>query len=255
MFLNDDWKVTRKLTLNLGLRYDIQTAPTDRFNRLSYFTFAPNPISSHVPGLNLPGYLQYVNSKQRGVYNTNYTNFAPRVGLAYTPYSQFVFRAGYGIFYTPAMEFGDYQGLSLNGFSQTTPYVGTLNGVTPQNLLSNPFPTGLLAPVGEAQDGATNVGQTINAVLRNRASPYVQQWTANMQYQLGNTVLSAAYVGNHGVKLLFGTTYELNQLPTAISRTWKPVIAAGGESVLWHYHEWLSFGTNDSLRPALETLP
>ncbi len=62
----------------------------------------------------------------------------------------------------------------------------------------------MLAPVGEANGGATNVGQNINAVLRNRASPYVQQWTANIQYQIGNTVLQAAYIGNHGVKLLFG---------------------------------------------------
>jgi hypothetical protein len=214
-YFNDDWKMLKNLTLNLGVRYDIQTPPTDRFNRLSYFTFAPNPISSQVPGLNLPGNLQYVNSGTRGVYDTNYKNFAPRVGLAYTPIQKLVVRAGYGIFYTPAMEFGDYQGLSLNGFSQTTPYVGTLNGVTPQNLLSNPFPTGLLAPIGEANDGATNVGQTIDAVLRNRASPYVQQWTSNIQYQLGNTVLQAAYIGNHGLKLLFGTTYELNALPPA----------------------------------------
>ena len=214
-YFNDDWKVNRSLTLNLGIRYDIQTAPTDRFNRLSYFNFAPNPISSQVPGLNLPGNLAYTNGSQRGVYNTNYKNFAPRVGLAYSPISHFVFRAGYGIFYTPAMEFGDYQGLSLNGYSQTTPYVGTLDGVTPQNLLSNPFPSGLLAPVGQANDGATNVGQSINAVLRNRASPYVQQWTSNVQYQLGNTVLQAAYIGNHGTKLLFGSTFELNQLPTA----------------------------------------
>jgi hypothetical protein len=214
-YFNDNWKFSKNLTLNLGVRYDIQTAPTDRFNRLSYFTFAPNPISSQVPGLNLPGDLQYVNGSQRGVYNTNYNDIAPRVGLAYSAFSHLVFRAGYGIFYTPAMEFGDYQGLTLNGFSQTTPYVGTLNGVTPQNLLSNPFPTGLLAPVGEANGGATNVGQTIDAVLRNRANPYVQQWTANVQYQIGNTVLQTAYIGNHGVKLLFGTTYELNQLPTA----------------------------------------
>ncbi len=215
LYLNDDWKATKKLTLNLGIRYDIQTPPVDRFNRLSYFTFAQNPISSQTPGLNLPGSLQYVNGNQRGVYNTNCKNFAPRVGLAYSPSSRFVFRAGYGIFYTPAMEFGDYQGLALNGYSQTTPFVGTLDGVTPQNLLSNPFPTGLLAPVGQANGGATNVGRNIDAVLRNRASPYVQQWTGNVQYQLGNTVLQAAYIGNHGTKLLFGTTFELNQLPTA----------------------------------------
>ncbi len=214
-YFNDDWKVSKALTLNLGVRYDIQTSPTDRFNRLSYFTFAPNPISSQVPGLNLPGDLQYVNSSNPGVYNTSYTNFAPRVGLAYSSGKNLVFRAGYGMFYTPAMEFGDYQGLSLNGYSQTTPYVGTLNGVTPQNLLSNPFPTGLLAPVGQANGGATNVGQNINAVLRNRPTPYVQQWTANVQYQLGGTVLQAAYVGNHGTKLLFGSSMELNQLPTA----------------------------------------
>ncbi len=214
-YVNDDWKATKKLTLNLGVRYDIQTAPKDRFNRLSYFTFAPNPISSQVPGLNLPGNLQYVNGNNPGVYNTNYNNFAPRIGLAYSAAKNFVFRAGYGLFYTPAMEFGDYQGLSLNGYSQSTPYVGTLDGVTPQNLLSNPFPTGLLAPVGQANGGATNVGQNINAVLRNRPTPYVQQWTANFQYQLGGTVLQAAYIGNHGVKLLYGSSFELNQLPPA----------------------------------------
>jgi hypothetical protein len=214
-YFNDDWKVSKALTVNIGGRYDIQTAPKDRFNRLSYFTFAPNPISSEVPGLSLPGDLQYVTSGNRGVYNSSYTNIAPRVGLAYSPIGNFVFRAGYGIFYTPAMEFGDYQGLSLNGYSQTTPYVGTLNGVTPQNLLSDPFPTGLLAPVGQANDGATNVGQSINAVLRNRPTPYIQQWTANVQYQLGGTVLQAAYVGNHGTKLLFGSSMQLNQLPTA----------------------------------------
>ena len=156
---------------------------------------------------------------QRGVYNTNYTNFAPRVGLAYSPIKKLVVRAGYGIFYTPAMEFGDYQGLSLNGFSQTTPYVGTLDGVTPQNLLSNPFPTGLLAPVGQANGGATNVGQNINAVLRNRPSS-----------------LRAAVDGKHAVSsrrtlccrrptsaitarsCCLVQTFELNQLPTPIWR-------------------------------------
>ncbi len=236
-YFNDDWKVTRSLTLNLGARYDIQTAPTDRFNRLSYFTFAANPISNQLPGLDLPGNLNYVNSGNRGVYDTDHKNFAPRVGLAYTPIPHLVFRAGYGIFYTPAMEFGDYQGLSLNGYSQTTPYVGTIDGITPQNLLSNPFPTGLLAPVGQADGGATNVGQNINAVLRNRTTPYVQQWTGNLQYQLGNTVLQAAYIGNHGVKLLYGSsTFELNQLDPKISLVRQSTPAAGRKSFRRNHH-------------------
>ena len=215
-YFNDDWKLTRHLTLNLGIRYDFQTAPTDRFDRLSYFNFAPNPISNQVPGLNLPGNLVYTGGgNPRGVYDPQYTNFAPRVGITYAPVDKLVFRGGFGMFYTPAIEFGDYQGLSLNGFTQTTPYVGSVDGITPQNLLSNPFPTGLLQPPGKAAGGATNVGQQINAVLRNRPTPYVEQWMAGIQYEVArNTVVQANYVGNHGVKLLFGPAYELNQLPT-----------------------------------------
>jgi hypothetical protein len=215
-YFNDDWKFTRRLTLNFGIRYDFQTAPTDRFDRLSYFNFAPNPINKQVPGLNLPGNLVYTGGgNPRGVYDPQYTNFAPRVGITYAPVDKLVFRGGFGMFYTPAIEFGDYQGLSLNGFTQTTPYVGSVDGITPQNLLSNPFPTGLLQPPGKAAGGATNVGQQINAVLRNRPTPYVEQWMAGIQYEVApNTVLQANYVGNHGVKLLFGPAYELNQLPT-----------------------------------------
>lgn len=214
-YVNDDWKVTHNLTLNLGLRYDFQTAPTDRFNRLSYFNpQATNPISSQV-GMTLPGALVYTgDGNPTGVYNPQYTNFAPRIGISYSPTRKLVSRAGFGLFYTPAMEFGDYQGLTLNGFSQTTPYVGTLDGVTPANLLSNPFPTGLLQPPGKADGGATNVGQTVDAVLRNRPTPYVEMWSANLQYEIApNTILQAGYAGNHGLKLLFGTTYELNALP------------------------------------------
>ena len=216
-YVNDQWKVTRRLTLNLGLRWDIQTAPTDRFNRLSYFTLAQNPISSQV-GLNLPGSLQYTGGgNPRGVYSPQTANFAPRIGLSYSPIDKLVFRSGYGIFYTPAMEFGDYQGLSLNGFTETTPYIGSVNGVTPQNLLSNPFPNGLLSPPGKSAGAATNVGQSINAVFRGRPTPYVEQWAGGFQYEvMPDTILQANYVGSHGLKLLFGNGgTQLNALPTA----------------------------------------
>ncbi len=212
-YFNDEWKVTRRLTLNLGFRYDFQTAPTDRFDRLSYFTYDPNPIGKLV-GLDLKGGIKYTgNGNPRQVYDPQYTNIAPRIGITYSPVSKLVMRAGFGLFYTPAIEFGDYEGLSLNGFSQTTPYVGSLDGLTPKDLLGNPFPNGLLLPPGKSAGATTNVGQDVSAVIRGRPTPYVEQWTFGLQYEvMPNTVLEAAYVGNHGLKLPFFANYELNQL-------------------------------------------
>jgi hypothetical protein len=125
-------------------------------------------------------------------------------------------RAGFGIFYIPAMEFGigGNWGLALDGFSQTTPYVGSLdNNVTPHDLLRNPFPNGLLLPPGRALGDRTDLGLSVNEVERGHPTPYVEQWTYSLQYQLGsNTMLEATYVGNHGVKLPFGASFQRNQL-------------------------------------------
>lgn len=215
-YFQDDWKATRKLTLNLGVRYDFQTAPTDRFNRLSWFDYgATNPISSQV-GMNVPGHLVYTTPANRGVYNPQYTNVAPRVGFAYSPVSKLVMRGGFGMFYIPAMEFGDYQGLTLNGFSQTTPYVGTVNGITPVNLLSNPFPSGLLLPPGNSQGALTNVGFSTPGIERYRPTPYVEQWMYGIQYEVSpNNMLDVTYAGNHGVKLPLTETVPFSMLPTA----------------------------------------
>jgi hypothetical protein len=201
-YFQDAWRMTPKLTVNLGLRYDFQTAPTDRFNRLSYFDFnTPNPISA-AAGFSVPGQLQYVgNGLSRGVYRPQMNNFAPRVSLAYEVSNKLVARAGFGLFFTPAIEEGDYEGLTLNGFTQTTPYVGSVDGITPTNLLSNPFPSGLVAPTGRSQGGLTDVGLSPNAVAPFRPTPYVVQWTVGLQYEVTpNDRISASYLGNHGVK-------------------------------------------------------
>ena len=211
-YVSDEWKLKRNLTLNLGIRWDEQTAPTDRFNRLSYWTLDKNPISDQV-GMNLKGALQYVGGgNPRSAYDAQKNNFAPRVSASYSPTSKMVMRAGFGLFYTPAIEFGDYEGLSLNGFTQTTPYIGSVDGVTPTNLLRNPFPTGLLLPPGNSAGGLTNIGLDTNAMERGRPTPYVEQWTFSTQYELPyNSLIEAAYVGNHGVKLPYASS-QLNQL-------------------------------------------
>jgi Carboxypeptidase regulatory-like domain len=217
-YFQDDWKATRKLTLNLGLRYEIQTAPTDRYDRLSSFDpNAANPLSQAV-GFTVPGQLDYVGGhSSRGVYNTPYNNIAPRIGAAYQILDKLVFRGGFGIYFVPAIEQGDYQGLDLYGFSQATGWVATLDGITPNNLSSNPYPNGLIAPVGKANGALTNVGQSIEGVFRNHPTPYVEQWTAGFQYApTNNDNIDITYIGNHGVKLIYGNSagaVQADQLP------------------------------------------
>jgi hypothetical protein len=212
-YLQDNFRASQKLTLNLGLRYEIQTAPTERYNKQQYFDFtATNPISSDV-GFNVPGELVFSSDKNRGLYNTSYTNFAPRVGLSYQIRPDLVFRAGYGIFFTP-----NYYGNGPStGYSQSTPWVGSIdNGLTPYLTVSNAFPNGEVVPQGSAQGGLTDVGFGLNPVVNPvRHSPYVQQWMAGFQYSLGNNdLIDLTYVGNHGVHVL-AQYLEWNQIPAS----------------------------------------
>lgn len=203
-YLQDDWKVSRKLTLNLGIRYDYQAAPTDRFNRYSWFDFTdPNPISTAV-GFNVPGHLIYEgggNGNRRGVWIPQSTNFAPRLGMAYKLTDKLVWRAGFGLFYTRAAQINK---LDMYGYSAFTPWVSSVDGITPLNSLSDPFPNGLTPQTGRSQGALTQVGQSVDAWEGYRPTPYVEQWTAGLQYQIApNTLIEATYLGNRGVKMIF----------------------------------------------------
>jgi Carboxypeptidase regulatory-like domain len=209
MYLQDDWKATRKLTVNLGLRYEIQRPVTDRYNRQAWFDYkAVNPISSSV-GQNYLGELQFANSGQRGLFNTNYKTFAPRLGFAYQVTPKLVMRGGFGIFYPPT-----FRGTGpAPGFSSDTPYVSSNNGgLTPAGTLSTGFSGGLVPVVGSSQDGLTNVGFSVNAVNRDRKTYYTEQWMYGFQFApTANDVLELAYVGNHGVHVQ-ASGLNLNQL-------------------------------------------
>ena len=210
-YLNDEWKPTRRLTVNLGLRYEIQTAPTDRFNRItSWSPNAVNPISSQV-GSTLLGAIEYAgtNGVPRSAYDTNHLNVAPRVSISYSPTNKFVFRGGVGIFYIPAIQLAAPLG---SGYSPSTPYVASLDGYTPLSTLSNPFPNGYISSGGTTAGGLTDVGQGTTTTDRYRPTPYLSQWSAGIQYQLTtSTIVQADYIGNHGVKLT-GGNFQINQL-------------------------------------------
>jgi hypothetical protein len=216
-YIQDEWKVLPKLTLTIGLRYDVQSAPTERYNRLSNFEFTgTNPIAPALAAANggvapvaTPGYLSYLNSSNRSLYDPSYLNFAPRISVAYSPTNKLVVRSGFGTFYVSNYPLWS---LPTQGFSQSTPYVGTVNGVVPVNTLSNPFPTGLILPAGSSGGGLTNVGQSITAVGRTRSSPYVEQWSFSTQYAFSaNDIFELSYFGNHGLKLAFNDI-QRNQL-------------------------------------------
>ncbi len=220
-YLQDGWKATRKLTLNLGLRYEIQTAPSERFNAQEYFDFkAVNPISSAI-GFNVPGQLVFNTNNNRGLYNTPHTNFAPRIGAAYQLRDKLVLRGGYGVFFVP-----NYYGQGPNtGYSQGTPWVTSLNnGISPSSTLSgnaslglpSAFPNGQVPVTGNSLGGLTDVGFGLNPVTNPiRHSPNVQQWMTGVQYSLtNNDLVDISYVGNHGVHVL-AQYLEWNELPVS----------------------------------------
>jgi len=191
LYFQDDWKATRKLTLNLGIRWDYQTGVSERHNRNAYFNFSDlNPVSTAV-GINVPGFLVYEgggNGNRRRLYQSQNDNFAPRLGFTYNLAKKLVMRAGFGLFYSVNAEIGGYQGLDMYGFSQTTPYVGTVDGITPTNLLSNPFPSGLIQPTGKAKGALTNLGLSTDVWEGSRPTPYVEQWTTGLQYEITRTI-------------------------------------------------------------------
>jgi Carboxypeptidase regulatory-like domain/TonB dependent receptor len=223
-FVQDDWKVTRKLTFNIGLRYGFDVPRTERYNRME--TFDPNvasPVAAKVGLPNLVGGIEYagVNGAGRQQYATDFNGFDPRFGFAYQLNSSLVVRGGYGIFHAPSLRaagatIGNY------GFSATTTYTGSPNGLTPSVYLSNPFPTGLNQPAGSSQGLLAGYGTSFETPLTgdNRVA-YTQNWDLDLQKQLrGNLLIDVAYVGNHGLHLNQAgeTDYNLDQLtPQALT--------------------------------------
>ena len=213
-FVQDDFHVSRKLTLNLGLRYDYETPRTDRFNTLDFFNpTVANPIGQQVGLPNLRGGLQYVGTggNSRFQANPDRNNFGPRFGFAYNATPKTVIRGGYAILFLPNGTEHNPTG-GQDGFSVSTTQLGSTAGFQPVNPLSNPFPNGLLQPTGSSQGLLTLLGQSVGGFLRNMPVPYAEQFNFNIQRQLpGGVLLETAYVGSRGVKLPIN--YSLNQLP------------------------------------------
>ncbi len=215
LFVQDDWKVTTRLTLNLGLRWEYESPVQERYNVFPNFDPSlNNPLK--VPGLPLQGGYVFPGSNgvPRGLTAESWKNFGPRVGFAYQATSKMVLRGGYGILYIPT--FGPGGTASGAGFSVNTQMVSSLDGgLTPYNDLSNPFPNGLTLPSGNALGALTGVGGPVIGQLRNTHRGSSQQWNLTLQYQpWNNWLLEGAWVANHGTRLIMNGR-QLNILSDA----------------------------------------
>jgi hypothetical protein len=219
-FFQDDWKVSRRLTLNLGLRYEMEAPSTERFDRLLY-SFDPTlDLGLTAPGLGpLKGGVRFVNDQDTGRHQgkVDKNNFGPRFGFAFVPRNNLVIRGGYGIFYSSGITNLSSGTPTTDGaFGALTQYVGSSGGTDyvpiPGVNLSNPFPNGYVQPTGKSLGTKTDLGSNVTYLDPNRVLPYVQQWQLSVQRQFRGQVLGEiAYVGMHSLRLY--EDLSLNQTP------------------------------------------
>jgi hypothetical protein len=207
-FVQDDWRVSNKLTLNLGLRWDYESPFTERYNKQAsnFCITCPNPLQASVPSPTLTGGLQYTSPSNRFPYPRDLNNFQPRLGAAYQAAPGTVVRAGFGVIY-----FNTLETPIGTGFSQSTSYTNTSSSA-PINSLSNPFPGGVVLPTGNSLGLATGLGQNISFVDPHHVQPKSVQYSASLQQQFpGNVALQIAYVGARPTRL--EVNHNINVLP------------------------------------------
>jgi hypothetical protein len=229
-YLQDDWKVTRKLTLNLGLRFDFNIQPNERYDRLNRgFDFAAvNPADKLIDRRQFPNTPQLkggllfagVSGVPRRVTDGDYVNIQPRAGAAYQIARNLVFRGGWGRYYLNPSN----AAIQMAGFSQSTPMIASNDAdrTAIPNLINNPFPNGVLRPPGSSLGLATFLGRGFSHVNPIFEIPYVNQFSAGFQYQLPwNASLDASYVGSRTRKLQ--TSRESNFWPLEFRRQCNPM--------------------------------
>jgi len=196
-YLQDDWRLSNRLTVNLGLRWDYEVPTNERDDQVNA-GFDYNGVALVCPacpasGLptELRGGLTFADG---AIYSSDLNNFGPRAGFTFQVNDATVVRGGYGLTFLPA----DTDRGTVTGFSRTTAYVSSLDaGRTPANRLSNPYPTGLLDPVGSSQGLSTALGTNINYHIRDREIPEYHQYSIGVQRQLPwRSVLDVSFVGS-----------------------------------------------------------
>ena len=226
LFFQDDWKATKNLTLNLGVRYEYEGATTERFNRnvRGFDETTPNPVEAAVrtayaanpipeiapANFRVRGGLLFATEDNRGFWEPDKNNIQPRVGFAYRIDDRTVLRGGWAVFTIPFM----IDGVAQFGFSQTTTLVPTLdNGLTFRANLFDPFPEGLAPAPGSTLGLATFIGRDIEFAPVKRKNGQAERWQLSLEREIpGQWLFELAYIGNYGYDLTTDTGI-LNAIP------------------------------------------
>ena len=215
VYAQDNFRFNERLTLNLGVRYDGESPYLDRHNELNYFDpTLPSPAAN--PSFpNLKGGLVFagVNGHSRNVYSRQHNNVVPRFGFSYSAANNIVVRGGFGMSYAPLEMSSNAVGFIPNlGYSSATSWnTSSDGGLTPANLLSDPFPQGLVQPAGNSLGAATQLGQSITVWNHDPKTPVAYQWNLDVQQQFPAAILfDLGYAGSRGDHL--STIFQLNQL-------------------------------------------
>jgi trimeric autotransporter adhesin len=222
-YAQDDWRVNSRFTLNYGIRLEHETGLAEQDNNftvgfdrtatsaLSSVTIPADPIAG-TPARSVVGGLMYagVNGNPTTQGNAPKLKASPRVGVVYSFNTNTVLRGGYGIYWAPF----NYQAPSTStsnygqvGYTQNTPIAQTAG--TPTITLDNPFPLGVFQPSGNSRGALSGVGGDASFVDQSRSAPRVQQWSADLQREIGSGMsLTFTYMGARGDHLALGGSNE-----------------------------------------------
>jgi carboxypeptidase family protein len=205
-WIQDDWKVTNRFTVNLGLRWDFNTPVFEEQDQINYGfdTQSINPVSSRINPAQFPGYqvrgglgFVDVNGNPKYPYQWDRNNIQPRVGFAYLLGDKTVLRGGYGLYYINVV------GTSAsNGFGIQTPLITSLDGDRTTTFpFSNPFSQGVAQAPGSSLGLETFLGRTVSFSNPGFVNPYVHQFSVGAQRELPwRTTVEVSYVGSRTVQ-------------------------------------------------------
>jgi hypothetical protein len=217
-YVQDNWNVSRRVTLNIGLRYDIPGVYRERHELLA--TFDPNAVNPLVTlnnGSTVHGAYDLVGTPQhpaKGLRNEHFANFSPRLGIAFRPDEKTVLRAGWGSFFIASdLQFPESSAQSPLSYITNNPVSTRDGGLTPYATLDNPMPTGLTqAPGRDSRYQRLLLGGSANALNQDEENGVAYQWNFAIQRQMPlGIALEAAYAGLHGSHL--PVSHSRNQVP------------------------------------------